>query len=323
MVSVHSSELGPLGWDAVTKRHLFLQKVSSKLGPSARQQGRGTRAEKPSAPGSGTGPPGQGSPGPRQAQRDDSVLGEVWQSAGGGSPARHSQSQSQGIPKPRTTAEKTSVCAVTSPSSSNSKPTANQLTASARRPIPPASSKLPVKGLPTSLSSSLLGSYEISGATSKSSPASPAPTVTRPEEQPSRSTLSVGIQSPAKPLTPSPAAPTSTSTPTDAVTSAAPKPPALRSRAQSVQARTTATGLKAPTVINHTAKAAATNQTTAKAVPAANQSLTKQTSQNPLQRSGSARLSRLNSTAHRVENAVWQCESELLMCSNRAANRPP
>lgn len=38
MVSVRSSELGPLGWDAVTKRQLFLQKVSSKLGPNARQQ---------------------------------------------------------------------------------------------------------------------------------------------------------------------------------------------------------------------------------------------------------------------------------------------
>ncbi|KAL3067633.1 hypothetical protein OYC64_017373 [Pagothenia borchgrevinki] len=298
MVSVHSSELVPLGWDAVTKRHLFLQKVSSKLGPGVRQQGGGTRAEKgPSAPGSGTGPPKQGSPGFRQAQRDDSMLGEVWQSAGGGSPARHSQIQSQGIPKPRTAAERASVSAVTSPSSCNSKPTANQLAASARRPIPPASSKLPVKGLSTSLSSSSLG-HEISGATSKASPAAPAPTVIMPEEQPSRSTLPVGTQSPAKPLPPSPAASTSTSTASEALISGAPKTPASRGRAQSVQARTTATGLKVPTVINHnTAKAAAANQTAAKTAPAANQSLTKQTSQNHLQRSGSARLSRLNSIA--------------------------
>ncbi|KAJ4944729.1 hypothetical protein JOQ06_013269, partial [Pogonophryne albipinna] len=275
MVSVHSSELVPLGWDAVTKRHLFLQKVSSKLGPGVRQQGGGTRAEKgPSAPGSGTGPPRQGSPGFRQAQRDDLMLGEVWQSAGGGSPARHSQIQSQGesprccIPKPRTAAERASVSTVTSPSSCNSKPTANQLAASARRPIPPTSSKLPVKGLSTSLSSSSLGGHEISGATSKASLAAPAPTVITPEEQPSRSTLPVGTQSPAKPLPPSPAASTSTST----------------------------ASLKVPTVINHnTAKAAAANQTAAKTAPAANQSLTKQTSQNHLQRSGSARLSRLNS----------------------------
>ena len=57
------------------------------------------------------------------------------------------------------------------------------------------------------------------------------------------------------------------------------------------------TGLKVPTVINHnTAKAAAANQTAAKTAPAANQSLTKQTSQNHLQRSGSARLSRLNTS---------------------------
>lgn len=103
MVSVRSSELGPLGWDAVTKRRLFLQKVSSKLGPSARQQGRGVRLDKgPSGLaiplGSGTGLPGQGSPGPRQAQSDGSTLREDGQSAGLGSPtrARQSQTLSQG-----------------------------------------------------------------------------------------------------------------------------------------------------------------------------------------------------------------------------------
>ncbi|KAI4790031.1 hypothetical protein KUCAC02_034874 [Chaenocephalus aceratus] len=276
MVSVHSSELVPLGWDAVTRRHLFLQKVSSKLGPGVRQQGGGTRAEKgPSAPGSGTGPPRQGSPGFRQAQRDDFMLGEVWQSAGGGSPARHSQIQSQGIPKPRTAAERASVSTVTSPSSCNSKPTANQLAASARRPIPPASSKLPVK---TSLSPSSLGGHEISGATSKASPAAPA--VITPEEQPSRSTLPVGTQSPAKPLPPSPAASTS-----EALTSAAPKNSC--SEGQSSVCAGQDHCLKVPTVINHnTAKTAAANQTAAKTAPAANQSLTKQTSQNHLQRSG-------------------------------------
>lgn len=103
MVSVRSSELGPLGWDAVAKRQLFLQSVSSKLGPNARQQGRVVRPDKgPSGLavplGAGTGHPGQGSPGPRQAQSDGSMLREDGQSAGGGSPtrARQSQTQSQG-----------------------------------------------------------------------------------------------------------------------------------------------------------------------------------------------------------------------------------
>lgn len=108
MVSVRSSELGPLGWDAVAKRQLFLQKVSSKMGPSTKQYGRGTRVDKgplgpAPPPGSGTGPPGQGSPGPpgqgstrpRQTQSDGSSLREDGQNAGGGSPTRARQSQNQ------------------------------------------------------------------------------------------------------------------------------------------------------------------------------------------------------------------------------------
>lgn len=86
MVSVRTSELGPLGWDVnVTKRQLFLQKVSSKLGTAARTQGKGS-------------PPGQGNPVPRQAQSDGSTLGQTGQSAAAGSPTkpRQSQSQSQG-----------------------------------------------------------------------------------------------------------------------------------------------------------------------------------------------------------------------------------
>ncbi|GLD61136.1 microtubule-associated tumor suppressor 1 homolog isoform X1, partial [Lates japonicus] len=74
-------------------------KVSTKLGPNARQQGKGTRLDKASGPapppGSGAGPPGQGSSGPRQAQIDGSMLGEVGQSAGGESPSRVKQTQSQ------------------------------------------------------------------------------------------------------------------------------------------------------------------------------------------------------------------------------------
>lgn len=101
MVSIRSSELGPLGWDAVTKHNLFLQKVSSKLGPNSRHQGKGSRVDKgpsgPAAPpGSGTGPPGPGSAGPRQTQSNSSNMGESGQSAGGGSQTKQSQSQCQG-----------------------------------------------------------------------------------------------------------------------------------------------------------------------------------------------------------------------------------
>ncbi|XP_028451813.1 microtubule-associated tumor suppressor candidate 2 homolog isoform X2 [Perca flavescens] len=274
---------------AVEKPRNPSRKVSSKLGPSARQQGRGTRVYKgPSGPApqpgsvTGTGPPGHGSPGPRQTQSDGSTVGEGEQSTG-----RQSQSQSQGIPKPRTNAERASVLAVPDPATSNSKPTANQQPAlgAVKRAATPSTSKLPVKGLPTSFSSSALGSG-ISGAISKGAP---APTGTKPDEQPSKSTLPVGNQCTAKPLISSTAATTNTNTPSDALPSsitAAPKPPALRNRALSLQARATATGLKTPIVTSHN---------TAKTAPAANQGLTKQVSQYPLQRSGSARLSRLNS----------------------------
>lgn len=96
MVSVRSSELGPLGWDAVTKRQFFLQKVS-KLGPNARQHGKGTREHKV-GPVSSAECSTLGSPGPRQAQMDGSVLGESGQNAGVGSPirVRTAQNQTQG-----------------------------------------------------------------------------------------------------------------------------------------------------------------------------------------------------------------------------------
>ncbi|XP_004538731.3 uncharacterized protein LOC101470539 isoform X4 [Maylandia zebra] len=143
---------------AVEKPRTPTRKVSSKLGPSPRPQGRGTRADRgPSgpAPGSGTGPPGQGSPGPRQAQTDGSTLGKGGPSAGSGAPTTKSQS----IPKPRSSA----VCGPTA-----AKPTANQHPGSAGRPAAPtAVSKLPVKGLPTSLSSSSFGSNENNGGASK------------------------------------------------------------------------------------------------------------------------------------------------------------
>lgn len=83
---------------------------------------------------------------------------------------------------------------------------------------------------------------------SPASPGAPEPTGTKPDERPSRSTLPVGSQSTAKPLISSTGATTSTNAPSEAVgsansgVSAALKPPAMRSRALSLQARTTATG---------------------------------------------------------------------------------
>ncbi|XP_059191013.1 microtubule-associated tumor suppressor 1 homolog [Centropristis striata] len=289
---------------AVEKPRNLSRKVSTKLGPNARQQGRGTRVDKgpkgpDPPPGSGTGPLGQGSPGPRQIQSDGSTLGEGGHSAGSGSSKR----QSQGIPKPGSAAERT---AVPGPATSN-KPTVNQQPV--RRPDAPTS-KLPVKGLPTSPSSSLLGFSEISEATNKDSPASPgrpAPTGTKPDGQASRSTLPVDIQSTAKPLISSTETTTSNNTnTTDVVSSgvaATSKPPAPKSRALSLQARPTATGLKAPTVTSHNAaKTAAANQI--KTVSAASQVVTRQASQSPLQRSGSAKLSRINSTVEK--NKPWE-----------------
>ncbi|XP_072240160.1 uncharacterized protein [Leuresthes tenuis] len=218
------------GEDAVENPRSPGRRVSSKLGPGARHQGRGSRADKgPSGPapppGSGTGPPGQGEGGPA------------------GSPPRGKPSQ--GIPKPRTNADR--------PTAAVSRPAANQPSA-AGRPAAPAASKLPVKGL--NLSSSSLGSTENNGATSKA-PGAPAPAGTKPDDRPSRGTLPSGSQSPAKP-------------PGSGAADAASKPPAMRSRAPSLQARTPATGLKTPTVTNHntTKTAAAAGQTGAKVAAA-------------------------------------------------------
>ncbi|XP_035492626.2 microtubule-associated tumor suppressor 1 homolog isoform X2 [Scophthalmus maximus] len=286
---------------AAEKPRIHSRKVSSKLGPNARQLGKGTRGDKASGPapppGSGAGHPGQGSPGHRQAQIEGSMLGEVGH-CGSPTRVRQSQSQSQGIPKPRTSIERGSALNSLVTASAIFKPTANQQPAvgSAVRPAVPAASKLPVKGLPTSLGSLSVGSHENNGATGK---APPAPTGTMPDERPSRSMCPLGSQTPAKPPSSGTTATPGTSTPGDTVSTAAPKPLVMRTRAMSLQARTTATGLKAPAATNHiTGKMTAASQTAAKAAPSASQGLTKQASQYPLQRSGSARLSRLNS-------AVW------------------
>ncbi|XP_069386947.1 microtubule-associated tumor suppressor 1 homolog isoform X3 [Paralichthys olivaceus] len=290
---------------AVEKPRTQSRKVSSKLVPNARLQRKSTRLDKASGPalppGSGAGPPGRGSTGPKQSQIDGSMLEEARQSSGGGSPTkvRQTQSQSQGIPKPRSTTERASALIAGSPTSPVFRPTSHQQPAlgSAGQPVVPTLSKLPVKGLPTSLNSSSLGSNENNGATSK---ASPAPTGTRPDEQPSRSMCPMGSQSVAKPPSSSTTATQGTCSPSDTVISAntaAPKAPVIRTRTLSLQARTMATGLKSPAATNHnTGKTTAASQTAAKAATSANQGLTKQDSQYPLQRSGLGKLSRINST---------------------------
>ncbi|XP_041641961.1 microtubule-associated tumor suppressor 1 homolog [Cheilinus undulatus] len=276
------------------KQRNNVKKVSSKLGPNARQQGsKGTPGLAPAPPGTGTGPPGS-----RQNQSEGSTVKEGGQN-GGGSPTRRrpSHSQSPGLPKPRTTAERASTAASSGPPTPSSKPSAGQQPVSGGRPTPPtatSASKLPVKGLTTSLSSSSLGSNENNGGTK----GAPGPAAPKPEERPSRNAVPAGGQNTAKThLSSSPSSPSEALPSVSSGVTAAPKPAAIRSRALSLQARALATGLKAPSVTNHiTAKTSSANQTPVKTLPAASQLLAKQPSQNPLQRSGSARLSRLNST---------------------------
>ncbi|XP_019735227.1 microtubule-associated tumor suppressor 1 homolog isoform X2 [Hippocampus comes] len=118
---------------------------------------------------------------------------------------------------------------------------------------------------------------------------------TRSDERASRSNPPVGSQSGKKILGPSSSCDTVTCLNSTCVTSA-PKSPAIRSKVLSPQSRTTAPGLKIPTINNYNAiKTATANQTT-KISSTVSQVMTKQASHYPLQRTGSARLSGLNGT---------------------------
>ncbi|MEQ2172324.1 hypothetical protein GOODEAATRI_019908 [Goodea atripinnis] len=224
-----------LGWDAVTKHQLFLQRFSSRLGPGVRQQGRTNRPDRGPAPppGSGTGPPGQehSEPGASEESRVVEADGSL------------AKNQNQGIPKPRTSA------IAHNPTASIPKPTSNQQPAagSAGRQPAPTASRLPVKGLPGSLSCSSLGSNENNAANSKASPGAPPPTDSKPDVQPSRGSPSSGSQNTAKPHNSG-----ITSATGDISSSSGPMPPAagMRSRAPSVQARTSTTGENAQMVSN-------------------------------------------------------------------------
>ncbi|XP_043968910.1 microtubule-associated tumor suppressor 1-like isoform X1 [Gambusia affinis] len=173
-------------------------------------------------------------------------------------PATRNQNQNQGIPKPRASGV-----------ASIPKPSSNQQSApgSAWRPPAPAASKLPVKGVPAGLSSSSLGSSESNAASSKAAGL-------KPDESPSRGSSSTSAPS----------------APSDGSSCSASKPPAaaMRGRALSLQARAT-TGLKSPTGTNQNSIRTSGGQPAAKAAPSGS-------AKPPLQRNGSTRLSRLNST---------------------------
>ncbi|CAB1327166.1 unnamed protein product [Coregonus sp. 'balchen'] len=230
--------LGPMGWDAVTKRQLFLQKVSSKLGTSSARQlpqvkGRGAGGASntggPSLSPTSPAPVG-GSLGSRLPPPAPPTTGKDGQTTGSGSPPRGRPSPPAGIPKPRVT-DRPSGLAAPTVVTSNPKPSVNQGLGAARPAATAAASKLPVKNLPTSLSSSSLGSAarEI-----------PAPVIgcCKPEERPSRPTApgvtQGSVKAPSNPL-------------------------GFRTRAPSLPGRSTATGLKTPAVTSQVAGKQAQN----------------------------------------------------------------
>ncbi|KAM8842653.1 uncharacterized protein ACB058_014231 isoform 1-T1 [Synchiropus picturatus] len=237
------------------------QKVSSKLGPGSRNYGRSLKAERESSlfPSAPKGPPGHGSAGPKQNRPD--VCTSV-KEENASTPARK-PSASLGVPKP-------------SPSSlavidlTAAKPSANQHTAALRSDsqLPHTLlSKLPVKGL---ASGSELTSVTVKGSGG-------APTGLKINERWSKSSLPGSSPS------------GNTSSTSTSVRSDTAKPPAMRNRTQSLQARTMTSGLKSPSVNNH-------NVIKQSSVHPAKVSSSTTPKSLPLQRSGSARLSRLNNT---------------------------
>ncbi|XP_041727996.2 microtubule-associated tumor suppressor 1 homolog isoform X2 [Coregonus clupeaformis] len=239
--------------------------VSSKLGTSSARQlpqvkGRGAGGASntggPSLSPTSPAPVG-GSLGSRLPPPAPPTTGKDGQTTGSGSPPRGRPSQPAGIPKPRVT-DRPSGLAAPTVVTSNPKPSVNQGLGAAR-PAPTATaSKLPVKNLPTSLSSSSLGSAARESNGSPAAPSKvPAPVVgcCKPEERPSRPTApgvtQGSVKAPSNPL-------------------------GFRTRAPSLPGRSTATGLKTPAVTSQVAGKQA---------------------QNPLQRAGSARLNRPTAAA--------------------------
>eukprot|EP00063_Salmo_salar_P075324 XP_014050159.1 PREDICTED: microtubule-associated tumor suppressor 1 homolog A-like [Salmo salar] len=258
---------GAGGETPVEQRRSNGTKVSSKLGPSSVRQlpqvkGRGAGGASntggPSLSPTSPAPEG-GSFGSRLPPPAPPTTGKDGQTTGSVSPPRGRPSQPAGIPKPRVTDRPSGLPGPTVVTS-NPKPSVNQGLGPARPSAAAAASKLPVKNLPTSLSSSSLGS---AASESNGSPAAssklPAPVVggCKPDERPSQPTAPGGSQGSIK-------APTTT------------RPLGFRTRAPSLPGRSTATGLKTPAVTSQVAGKQA---------------------QNPLQRAGSARFNRPTAAA--------------------------
>ncbi|XP_028832697.1 microtubule-associated tumor suppressor 1 homolog A isoform X3 [Denticeps clupeoides] len=214
MVTLRSSELGPMGWEAVTKRQLFLQNVSSRLRskpglPAAvLVQVSSSLASTTTA---------------AQAQRPKpGGTGRDGRPSGTASPPR-----GRTIPtgaKTRMT-ERVTAASSDSPTTAPATSRHSQIPAGAAVARLPSGSKLPVKGLPTSLSSSSLGSI-----VSESNPAAKA-LGTKSEEKPSCAAPAVGSQVTGKP-------PTS-------------RPTRIRNRATSFHEKSSSTVMKTPVMAGH------------------------------------------------------------------------
>lgn len=258
---------GAGGETPVGQRRSNGTKVSSKLGPSSVRQlpqvkvrgavgasNTGGPSLSPTSPA-----PVGGSSGSRLPPPAPPTTGKDGQTTGSVSPPRERPSQPAGIPKPRVTDRPSGLPGPTVVTS-NPKPSVNQGSGAARPSAAAAASKLPVKNLPTSLSSSSLGSAASESNGSSAAPSKlPAPVVggCKPDERPSQPTAPGGSQGSIK-------APTTT------------RPLGFRTRAPSLPGRSTATGLKTPAVTSQVAGKQA---------------------QNPLQRAGSARFNRPTAAA--------------------------
>ncbi|KAM9398744.1 uncharacterized protein mtus1b isoform 1-T6 [Salvelinus alpinus] len=255
------------GETPVDQRRSNGTKVSSKLGPSSVRQLPQVKGRGPGGASNTGGPslsptspaPVGGSFGSRLPPPAPPTTGKDGQTTGSVSPPRGRPSQPAGIPKPRVTDRPSGLPGPTVVTS-NPKPSVNQGLGAARPSAAAAASKLPVKNLPTSLSSSSLGSAASESNGSSAAPSKlPAPVVggCKPDERPSQPTAPGGSQGSIK-------APTTT------------RPLGFRTRAPSLPGRSTATGLKTPAVTSQVAGKQA---------------------QNPLQRAGSARFNRPTAAA--------------------------
>ncbi|XP_062378869.1 microtubule-associated tumor suppressor 1 isoform X2 [Sardina pilchardus] len=144
---------------------------------------------------------------------------------GNGSPPRGRQIQPAGIPKMRLPERSLAAAQAAPPAASK----ASQNAPGAGSTRLPSSSKLPVKGLSTSLSSSSLGSAASENyptTTARGPNSAPGAKATSPDEKPSRPAPLVGPQVPNKPL--------------------ATKLAGMRNRTTSIPGKSSITGLKTP-----------------------------------------------------------------------------